>query len=147
MASLQQEHREIGGSNRIVAVDATPPPSTTANNYKDSDDQEHPNHLQSPIFGTQCVIVETGLQAGASHRYELLWTILIGFTFALIIQSLAANIGVSTGKHLAEICKAEYPRYVCYCLWFLAEISVIAADIPEGMNLYHFLFVYANDFC
>ncbi|EMS57810.1 Metal transporter Nramp5 [Triticum urartu] len=40
--------------------------------------------------------VETDLQAGANHRYELLWVILIGLIFALIIQSLAANLGVVT---------------------------------------------------
>ncbi|XP_047323265.1 metal transporter Nramp5-like [Impatiens glandulifera] len=75
--------------------------------------------------------LETDLQAGANHRYELLWVILIGLIFALIIQSLAANLGVCTGKHLSELCKAEYPIYVKYCLWLLAEVAVIAADIPE----------------
>ncbi|CAL9132514.1 unnamed protein product [Musa acuminata var. zebrina] len=75
--------------------------------------------------------LETDLQAGAKHRYELLWVILIGLAFALIIQSLAANLGVATGKHLAELCKAEYPKYVNYCLWVMAEVAVIAADIPE----------------
>ncbi|KAL8141236.1 hypothetical protein V2J09_007257 [Rumex salicifolius] len=78
--------------------------------------------------------LETDLQAGANHKYELLWVILIGLIFALVIQSLAANLGVSTGKHLSEICKEEYPLVVKYCLWMLAEISVIAADIPEGMQ-------------
>ena len=29
---------------------------------------------------------------------QLLWIILIGLIFALIIQSLAANLGVTTGK-------------------------------------------------
>ncbi|OEL28275.1 Metal transporter Nramp5 [Dichanthelium oligosanthes] len=75
--------------------------------------------------------LETDLQAGANHRYELLWVILIGLIFALIIQSLAANLGVVTGRHLAEICKSEYPKFVRICLWILAEIAVIAADIPE----------------
>ncbi|XP_010530206.1 PREDICTED: metal transporter Nramp5-like [Tarenaya hassleriana] len=75
--------------------------------------------------------LETDLQAGANHKYELLWVVLIGLVFALIIQSLAANLGVTTGKHLSEICKAEYPKFVKYCLWFLAELAVIAADIPE----------------
>ncbi|XP_059630311.1 metal transporter Nramp7.2-like [Cornus florida] len=75
--------------------------------------------------------LETDLQAGANHGFELLWVILIGLIFALIIQSLAANLGVSTGKHLSELCKAEYPKYVKYCLWLLAELAVIAADIPE----------------
>ncbi|XP_047068050.1 metal transporter Nramp5-like [Lolium rigidum] len=75
--------------------------------------------------------LETDLQAGANHRYELLWVILIGLIFALIIQSLAANLGVVTGRHLAEICKSEYPKFVMICLWLLAELAVIAADIPE----------------
>ncbi|GAB4862096.1 Metal transporter Nramp5, variant 2 [Ancistrocladus abbreviatus] len=75
--------------------------------------------------------LETDLQAGANHQYELLWVIFIGLIFALIIQSLAANLGVSTGRHLSELCKAEYPAIVKYCLWLLAEAAVIAADIPE----------------
>lgn len=75
--------------------------------------------------------LETDLQAGANHKYELLWVILIGLIFALIIQSLAANLGVVTGRHLAEICKSEYPTFVMICLWLLAEVAVIAADIPE----------------
>ncbi|KAH7834722.1 hypothetical protein Vadar_018964 [Vaccinium darrowii] len=63
--------------------------------------------------------------------FQLLWVILIGLIFALIIQSLAANLGVITGKHLSELCKAEYPVFVKYCLWLLAEVAVIAADVPE----------------
>ncbi|ERN03710.1 hypothetical protein AMTR_s00203p00032500 [Amborella trichopoda] len=35
------------------------------------------------------------------------------------------------GKHLAEHCRTEYPKIVNYCLWLLAEVAVIAADIPE----------------
>ncbi|XP_010265996.1 PREDICTED: metal transporter Nramp5-like [Nelumbo nucifera] len=75
--------------------------------------------------------LETDLQAGADHKHELLWVVLVGVSFALIIQSRSANLGVATGKHLSEHCKAEYPRPVNYCLWVLAEIAVIAADIPE----------------
>jgi len=32
---------------------------------------------------------------------------------------------------LSELCKAEYPVIVKYCLWLLAEVAVVAADIPE----------------
>ncbi|KAF3975326.1 hypothetical protein CMV_001424 [Castanea mollissima] len=75
--------------------------------------------------------LETDLQAGADHKFELLWIVLVGLSFALTIQSRSANLGVATGKHLAEHCKAEYPTSVNYCLWILAEVAVIAADIPE----------------
>uniref|UniRef100_A0A0E0MWX7 Metal transporter n=1 Tax=Oryza rufipogon TaxID=4529 RepID=A0A0E0MWX7_ORYRU len=33
-------------------------------------------------------------------------------------------------RHLAELCMGEYPKYVKYCLWLLAELGVIAATIP-----------------
>ncbi|GMN45549.1 hypothetical protein TIFTF001_014740 [Ficus carica] len=113
----QRATGNTGHSNRILAVDRTPPPS---------------------------ISVMTASSGHHSNKYDhdddqLLWIILIGLVFALIIQSLAANLGVSTGKHLSELCKAEYPLVVKYCLWLLAELAVIAADIPEGIISYLFL--------
>ncbi|KAH9309156.1 hypothetical protein KI387_037067, partial [Taxus chinensis] len=75
--------------------------------------------------------LESDLQAGAQYKYELLWIILVASIFALIIQSLAAKLGVSTGMHLAEHYRAEYPKKINFLLWMLAEVAVIAADIPE----------------
>ncbi|KAF8658717.1 hypothetical protein HU200_059193 [Digitaria exilis] len=74
---------------------------------------------------------ETDLQAGAQYKYELLWIILVASCAALIIQSLAARLGVVTGKHLAEHCRAEYPKVTNFVLWILAELAVVACDIPE----------------
>ncbi|ERM99240.1 hypothetical protein AMTR_s00092p00132440 [Amborella trichopoda] len=74
---------------------------------------------------------QTDLQAGASYKYELLWIILVASCAALVIQTLAANLGVVTGKHLAEHCRAEYPRTPNFILWILAEIAIVACDIPE----------------
>ncbi|KAL3617711.1 Metal transporter nramp1 [Castilleja foliolosa] len=74
---------------------------------------------------------QTDLQAGAQYKYGLLWIILVASAAALIIQSLAANLGVVTGKHLAEHCRLEYPKVPNFILWFLAEIAVVACDIPE----------------
>ncbi|KAF5444735.1 hypothetical protein F2P56_033843 [Juglans regia] len=160
------------GSNRIAAAlysegeNVLPPfvdhdVSATRNNKQlDHDYHEDPNHRKpgwrkfiayvGPGFLVSLAYLdpgnlETDLQAGASHRYELLWVVLIGLIFALIIQSLAANLGVST-----ELCKAEYPKYVKYCLWLLAELAVIAADIPEvigtafGLNILFHIPVWAG---
>ncbi|XP_024526852.1 metal transporter Nramp6 [Selaginella moellendorffii] len=74
---------------------------------------------------------ESDLQSGAQYRYELLWVVLFASVAGLIIQSLAANLGVVTGRHLAEHCRTEYPRLVKYVLWILAEVTIIASDIPE----------------
>ncbi|KAL3592460.1 hypothetical protein D5086_011100 [Populus alba] len=131
-----------GSSNRIASVDVEGHPQPWVDDLELEDpNQQKPGWRKflsyvGPGFLVSLAYLdpgnlETDLQAGANHRYELLWVILIGLIFALIIQSLAANLGVSTGKHLSEICKAEYPKYVKYCLWLLAEIAVIAADIPE----------------
>ncbi|RLM74298.1 metal transporter Nramp4-like [Panicum miliaceum] len=74
--------------------------------------------------------VQTDLQAGSSHKYELLWVLFFGFIFVLIIQSLAAKLGIITGRHLAELCMREYPKHVKYGLWLLIEVGVIAATVP-----------------
>ncbi|KAI9076008.1 hypothetical protein K1719_042024 [Acacia pycnantha] len=74
---------------------------------------------------------ETDLQAGAQYKYELLWIILVASCAALIIQTMAANLGVVTGKHLAEHCRTEYPRSTNFILWVIAEIAIVACDIPE----------------
>ncbi|KAM4078185.1 hypothetical protein ACB094_09G017800 [Castanea mollissima] len=74
---------------------------------------------------------ETDLQAGAQYKYGLLWIILVASCAALIIQSLAANLGVVTGKHLAEHCRNEYNKVPNFILWVLAEVAIVACDIPE----------------
>ncbi|KOM41548.1 hypothetical protein LR48_Vigan04g174600 [Vigna angularis] len=148
MASLMQQQPKgvNGGSNRIVAVNVSPSNNLpTPSQHDASSNHEKPGWKKfmsyvGPGFLVSLAYLdpgnmETDLQAGADHKYELLWVILIGLVFALIIQSLAANLGVTTGKHLSELCKAEYPLLVKYCLWLLAELAVIAADIPEDPNL------------
>ncbi|PHT83906.1 Metal transporter Nramp1 [Capsicum chinense] len=130
----QQQNQVIGGSKRIVAVTESPLPSSTNPNnvHHHIEQQKHgwknffayvgPGFLVSLAY-LDPGNLETDLQAGANHGYELLWVVLIGLIFALIIQSLAANLGVSTGKHLSELCSAEYPVFVKYCLWLLAEVA------------------------
>lgn len=40
------------------------------------------------------------------------------------------------GKHLAEHCRAEYPMIPNFILWILAELAVVACDIPEGITVH-----------
>ncbi|KAE8719581.1 Metal transporter Nramp1 [Hibiscus syriacus] len=182
MESLQQQEQGDnvavihqswgGGSNRIAALNVEPvttPQSSPANNSKSFHDNHVDPNDEKPgwrkflsFVGPGFLVslayldpgnLETDLQAGASHGFELLWVVLIGLVFALIIQSLAANLGVSTGKHLSELCKAEYPPLVKYCLWLLAELAVIAADIPEvigtafGLNILFNIPVWVGVLC
>ncbi|KAL3505085.1 hypothetical protein ACH5RR_034926 [Cinchona calisaya] len=75
--------------------------------------------------------LEGDLQAGAIAGYSLLWLLMWATAMGLLIQLLSARIGVATGKHLAELCREEYPYWAGLLLWFMAEVALIGADIQE----------------
>ncbi|KAJ8765532.1 hypothetical protein K2173_014654 [Erythroxylum novogranatense] len=75
--------------------------------------------------------LEGDLQAGAIAGYSLIWLLFWATAMGLLVQLLAARLGVATGKHLAELCRAEYPTWARMVLWIMAEVALIGADIQE----------------
>ncbi|KAL6013201.1 hypothetical protein ACLOJK_003693 [Asimina triloba] len=75
--------------------------------------------------------LEGDLQAGAIAGYSLLWILMWATIMGLLIQILSARLGVATGRHLAELCRDEYPAWAKYVLWVMAEVALIGADIQE----------------
>lgn len=75
--------------------------------------------------------LEGDLQAGAIAGYSLLWLLLWATAMGLLVQLLAARLGVATGRHLAELCREEYPTWARLVLWVMAELALIGADIQE----------------
>ncbi|XP_078430300.1 metal transporter Nramp3.2-like [Wolffia australiana] len=75
--------------------------------------------------------LEGDLQAGAIAGYSLLWLLMWATAMGLLIQLLSARLGVATGRHLAELCREEYPRWARLLLWVMAEVALIGADIQE----------------
>ncbi|GFY86024.1 NRAMP metal ion transporter 2 [Actinidia rufa] len=75
--------------------------------------------------------LEGDLQAGAIAGYSLLWLLLWATAMGLLIQLLSARVGVATGRHLAELCREEYPYWAGLLLWLMAELALIGADIQE----------------
>ncbi|CAJ1973442.1 unnamed protein product [Sphenostylis stenocarpa] len=75
--------------------------------------------------------LEGDLQAGAIAGYSLLWLLMWATFMGLLIQLLSARVGVATGRHLAELCRDEYPDWARLVLWFMAELALIGADIQE----------------
>ncbi|KAK4599243.1 hypothetical protein RGQ29_009335 [Quercus rubra] len=75
--------------------------------------------------------LEGDLQAGAIAGYSLLWLLLWATIIGLMIQLLSARVGVATGRHLAELCREEYPGWAGYVLWVMAELALIGADFQE----------------
>jgi manganese transport protein len=50
---------------------------------------------------------------------------------AILLQTLAARLGVVTGHDLAQACRAEYSRWLNAVLWVLAEVAIAACDLAE----------------
>ena len=75
--------------------------------------------------------LESDLQSGAYTGYELIWVVLASTLAGLVFQILAVRLGTVTGKHLAQVCAAEYSRPKAILLWIMAEIAIIGSDIQE----------------
>src|SRR6201997_3889283 len=73
----------------------------------------------------------TDLEGGARFGYGLLWVLLMSNLMAVLLQTLAAGLGVVTGHDLAQACRAEYSRGLNAVLWVLAEVAIAATDLAE----------------
>ena len=73
----------------------------------------------------------TDLAGGARYGYTLLSVVLISNLFAILLQHLAAKLGIVSGRDLAQACRDHYSRPVSLVLWFLCEIAIAACDLAE----------------
>jgi NRAMP (natural resistance-associated macrophage protein)-like metal ion transporter len=78
--------------------------------------------------------LEADLQSGAYTGYQLLWMLFWATIAGLLLQILAARLGVVTGKNLAQMCRLEYSRPVSNLLWVMTETAIIGSDIQEVLG-------------
>ena len=76
----------------------------------------------------------TDLEGGSRFGYALLWVLVMSNLMALLLQTLAARLGVITGHDLAQASRAEYPRSINIALWALAELAIAACDLAEVLG-------------
>jgi manganese transport protein len=76
----------------------------------------------------------TDLEAGARFRYGLLWVVGLSSLMAIVMQVIAARLGVVTGKDLAQACRDYYPGWTRRPLWVLCEIAIVACDLAEVLG-------------
>jgi manganese transport protein len=83
----------------------------------------------------------TDIEGGARFGYELLWVLVMSNLMAILLQTLAARLGIVSRRDLAQACRETYPRLVNFALWVLCEIAIAACDLAEvlgaaiGLNL------------
>ncbi|XP_028430947.1 natural resistance-associated macrophage protein 2 isoform X2 [Perca flavescens] len=75
--------------------------------------------------------IESDLQSGAKAGFKLLWVLLGATVIGLLLQRLAARLGVVTGMHLAEVCNRQYPTVPRIILWLMVELAIIGSDMQE----------------
>ncbi|XP_015676017.1 natural resistance-associated macrophage protein 2 isoform X1 [Protobothrops mucrosquamatus] len=75
--------------------------------------------------------IESDLQSGAVAGFKLLWVLLLATVIGLLLQRLAARLGVVTGLHLAEVCNRQYPKVPRLILWLMVELAIIGSDMQE----------------
>ena len=73
----------------------------------------------------------TDLAGGSRFGYTLLSVILISNMMAVLLQGLAAKLGIVTGRDLAQACRDHYSKPTAMVLWFLCENAIAACDLAE----------------
>jgi manganese transport protein len=50
---------------------------------------------------------------------------------AILLQGLAAKLGIVSGRDLAQACRDHYSRPVSFLLWVICELAIAACDLAE----------------
>ncbi|KAL3270632.1 hypothetical protein HHI36_021164 [Cryptolaemus montrouzieri] len=88
--------------------------------------------------------IESDLKSGSVAQYKLLWILLSATLLGLMMQRLAARLGVVTGLHLAEMCYRQYKKVPRVLLWLMIEIAIIGSDMQEVIGTAVALYLLSN---
>ena len=73
----------------------------------------------------------TSIGGGAKFGYLLLSVILISSLTAMLLQYMAAKLGIVTGMDLAQATRKHTNKPVGFILWIITELAIMATDIAE----------------
>src|SRR6185503_15842862 len=73
----------------------------------------------------------TDLAGGARYGYTLLSVVMVSNLIAILLQALAARLGIASGRDLAQACRDHYSRPVTIALWLICELAIAACDLAE----------------
>jgi len=73
----------------------------------------------------------TDLAGGARFGYTLLTVVMLSNLMAILLQALAARLGIASGRDLAQACRDHFSPRVTVVLWLLCEVAIAACDLAE----------------
>lgn len=83
----------------------------------------------------------TNIEGGSKFGYELLWVITLSTLMLIVIQHMAAKLGIATGKSLAVNIREFFTPPVAVVLGVTIVVACVATDVAEliggaiGFNL------------
>jgi NRAMP (natural resistance-associated macrophage protein)-like metal ion transporter len=76
--------------------------------------------------------ISTYSVTGAAFGYAPLWIALFSFPLMVSVQLMCARLGMVTGRGLAGVVRARYPRWV---LWGACSLLIVANEVNIGADL------------
>ncbi|MFB6108438.1 MAG: Nramp family divalent metal transporter [Haloplanus sp.] len=73
----------------------------------------------------------TNIAGGARYGTALLWVVVLSSLMAIVIQVVAAKVGIASGRNIARLCRERFPTPLVYVSWLAAELAMVATDIAE----------------
>lgn len=73
----------------------------------------------------------TSIKGGAEYGYLLMSVILISSLIAMLLQYMAAKLGIVTNMDLAQATRAHTGKFLGGFLWITTELAIMATDIAE----------------
>jgi len=73
----------------------------------------------------------TDIAGGSRFEYQLIFVLMASNLMAVLVQTLAARLGIVTQRDLAQACRDYYSRRTGLILWALCEIAIAACDLAE----------------
>ena len=83
----------------------------------------------------------TNIEGGSKYGYQLLWVITLSTFMLIMIQHMAAKLGIATGKSLAVNIRENFSSPVSFFLGLTIVLACVATDVAEliggaiGFNL------------
>lgn len=73
----------------------------------------------------------TSIVGGAKYHYLLMSVVLISSLIAMMLQFMAAKLGIVAQKDLAQMIRDSTNRTTGWILWFVTELAIMATDMAE----------------
>lgn len=73
----------------------------------------------------------TSIVGGAKFKYTLMSVVLISSLIAMLLQYMAAKLGIVTQMDLAQATRQFTSKRIGFILWIVTELAIMATDIAE----------------